>query len=382
MTAPALPARRWVTIDHPAWRQAHASSVLAVDGDLLAAWFAGAREGSPDTRIWCARRPAGASRWSAPEVVAAGDAAHWNPVLATGPDGAVWLFFKRGPLISGWATWVRRSADGGRTWSPASELVPGDAGGRGPVKNPPLLLPDGTWLAPGSHESWEAPPVWESFVDVSTDAGASWRRTPIPLERTDLRGPGVIQPALWHDGTTVYALMRSSEGRAYRACSPDGGRTWSRAQPVNLPNNNSGLTVITLPDGSVACVHNPVGGDWAARCPLVLSRSCDDGLSWHEVLTIEDGRTPVDGDAARTPSLPGPAAGFHPADAGVRTSGAGEYSYPAATLVADTLTVTYTWQRRGIVEATVPVQPLVSEGPTPHDRPDHQRRPRPLPAGR
>jgi hypothetical protein len=31
--------------------------------------------------------------------------------------------------------------------------------------------------------------------------------------------------------------------------------------------------------------------------------------------------------------------------------------------LADTLTVTYTWQRRGIVEATAPVRPLISEGP-------------------
>src|SRR5690606_32728876 len=141
--------RRWVAVDHPAWRQAHASTVLAVDGDLLAAWFAGEHEGSPDTRIWLARRPAGAARWTAPEIVVEGGEAHWNPVLALGPDGAVWLFAKRGPLISRWTTWVRRSVDGGRTWSPEYPLVPGDVGGRGPVKNPPLLLGDGTWLAPG-----------------------------------------------------------------------------------------------------------------------------------------------------------------------------------------------------------------------------------------
>jgi predicted neuraminidase len=367
MTEPALPARRWVAIDHPSWRQAHASTVLAVGGDLLAAWFAGAREGSPDTRIWCSRRPAGASGWSPPQVVASADEPHWNPVLAAGPDGAVWLFFKRGPLISGWATWVCCSVDGGRMWSQAFELVPGDAGGRGPVRNPPLLLPDGTWLAPGSHERWGVAPVWESFVDVSVDAGATWKRAPIPLDRNGLRGPGVIQPALWHDrdgsGGAVYALMRSSEGRAYRASSPDGGWTWSAAQPVGLPNNNSGLTVIALPDGSVGCVHNPVGDDWGARCPLVFSRSCDGGVSWHEVLTIEDGRTPVDEDAARRPGRPDAAAGFHPADSGVRTSGAGEYSYPAATLLGAALIVTYTWQRRGIVEATIPIRSVLSEGP-------------------
>jgi predicted neuraminidase len=355
--------RRWVAVDHPAWRQAHASTVLAVDGALLAAWFAGECEGSPDTRIWLARRPAGSAQWSAPEVVVAGDEAHWNPVLAHGPDGAVWLFAKRGALISEWTTWVRRSVDGGRTWSPEFPLVPGDVGGRGPVKNPALLLGDGTWLAPGSRENWSDPPVWESFVDVSTDAGATWLRTPIPLERDGLRGPGVIQPALWADGDRVYALMRSSEGRAYRARSTDGGRTWSAAHPVDLPNNNSALTVVPLPDGSIGCVHNPVSGDWGDRCPLVVSRSRDNGESWQVVVTIEDGRTPVDDHPARRPSLPPTGPGFRAADGGVRTTGEGEYSYPAATLLGDTLVVTYTWQRRGIVEATVPVHALTRRTP-------------------
>jgi predicted neuraminidase len=211
--------RRWVAVDHPGWRQAHASSVLLVDRDLLAAWFAGTRE-----------------------------------------------------------------------------------------------------------------------------------------------GPGVIQPALWHDNRTVYALMRSSEGRAYRALSTDGGRTWSTAAPVDLPNNNSGLTVVGLP-GGVACVHNPVQDNWGARCPLVLSTSGDNGSSWRRSLTIEDGRTPVDGDPVRRPSLsPAPGGDFVAADDGVRTTGVGEYSYPSAIVVDETLIVTYTWQRRGFVEARVPIESLVPEG--------------------
>jgi predicted neuraminidase len=74
--------------------------VLPVGEGLLAAWFAGAREGTPDNRIWCAPGRGGAGDWSSPVVVASGDEAHWNPVLATGPDGAVWLFYKRGRLIS------------------------------------------------------------------------------------------------------------------------------------------------------------------------------------------------------------------------------------------------------------------------------------------
>lgn len=349
--------RRWVAVDHPGWRQAHASSVLAVDGDLVAAWFGGTREGTPDNRIWLARRPSGAATWGAPDVVAAGDEAHWNPVLAHGPDGAVWLFYKRGPLISRWSTWFRRSTDGGATWTEPAELVPGDAGGRGPVKNPPLLLPDGAWLAPGSHERWDGGATWDAFVDRSTDGGRTWSLAPVPLDHGHLRGAGVIQPALWRSGSTVHALMRSTEGWAYRSRSEDAGRTWSPAAPTGLANGNSGLTVAELGGGTVACVHNPVAEDWGARCPLVVSVSPDDGATWGEAVVVEDGLTPVDADPGRRPALPPPRS-FSPADGGVETSGVGEYSYPAAVVDQDALVITYTWQRRGLVEARVPLSLL------------------------
>ncbi|KAE8766130.1 sialidase family protein [Georgenia thermotolerans] len=346
--------RRWVAVDHPGWRQAHASTVLAVDGGLVAAWFGGTREGTPDNRIWLAHRPAGALSWRGPFPLAEADEAHWNPVLAHGPDGAVWLFFKRGPLISRWTTWFCRSEDGGSSWSPPAELVPGDAGGRGPVKNPPLLLDDGAWLAPASSERWDDAPVWDAFVDRSTDGGRTWTAAPVPLDRARLIGAGVIQPALWQREGAVFALLRSTEGSAYRSWSDDGGVTWSPATATALANNNSGLTVAALPDGRVACVHNPVSESWGARCPLVVSVSADDGLTWRAAVTVEDGVTPFDDHPGRAPALPPPGA-FSPADAGVATTGVGEYSYPAALVDGDTFVITYTWQRRGIVEARVPI---------------------------
>ena len=355
MTVGTVVERRWVAVDDARWRQAHASSVLAVDGDLLAAWFAGTREGSPDTAIYLARSGDGRA-WSEPVVVADGGEAHWNPVLAHGPDGAVWLFYKRGPLISRWSTWMRRSPDGGVTWTEPAELVPGDAGGRGPGKNPPLLLPDGTWLAPGSHERWGESPAWDAFVDRSADGGRTWTLVPVPLDRSRLRGAGVIQPALWRSGSTVHALMRSTEGSAFRSHSEDGGRSWSPARPSDLANGNSGLTVVGI-GGKVVCVHNPVTEDWGARCPLVVSVSVDDGDTWRQAVVVEDGVAPVDDDPGRLPALPPPRS-FAAADGGVETTGVGEYSYPAAVVADGSLVITYTWQRRGIVEARVPLSLL------------------------
>ena len=340
--------RSFLTIDDPARPQCHASTV-SPDG-RVAAWFAGTHEGTPDNRIvvW---------RDGATSVLDTGrDVAHWNPVLADGPDGLLWLFCKVGPRISEWVTLVTRSADGGTTWEPARELVPGDtSGGRGPARTPPLRTAAGLWLAGGSVERWGAPARWEPFVDVSPD-GVAWERAPIPVDHAALRGAGHIQPALWAGRAGPVALMRSTEGRAHRSTSPD-GRAWTPAEPTGLPNNNSGLAAVALPSGRVACVHNPSADDWGERCPLIVSLSDDDGLTWRAALVVDDGATPVD------PSVPHlldahARPGFAPGDTGVVTSGVAEYSYPTAVVDGTDLVVTYTWQRRGIVLARLPIATL------------------------
>jgi predicted neuraminidase len=78
---------------------------------------------------------------------------------------------------------------------------------------------------------------------------------------------------------------------------------------------------------------------------------------------VEDGVTPVEpGPAGRDTGVADEPEQWRvlPTDEGVRTSGEGEFSYPSAVLdgttdEAETLIVTYTWQRRGIVEARVPL---------------------------
>jgi hypothetical protein len=54
--------------------------------------------------------------------------------------------------IPEWESYSTRSMDHGVTWSEPSELIAGDHGGRGPVKNKNIVLTDGTWLAPASLE--------------------------------------------------------------------------------------------------------------------------------------------------------------------------------------------------------------------------------------
>lgn len=87
--------------------------------------------------------------------------------------GELVLFYKVGQLLKEWSTQVIVSKDNGYTWSLPVELVKGDRGGRGPVRNKPIVLSDGTWLAPASTEDG----IWKAFVDISTDQGATWIRS-------------------------------------------------------------------------------------------------------------------------------------------------------------------------------------------------------------
>lgn len=324
--------------------QLHASTLLPrPKGVLLAAWFAGPYEGHPATGVQVLRRDAGRSRLT--PIAPDDPQPHWNPVLAAGRDDQVWLFYKRGYRIDQWTTWVVRSIDDGLSWSEPAELVPGDtSGGRGPTRQPPLRR-GGLWLAPGSVEVWE-PPAWDCFIDVSSDGGDTWQQVLLPLDHPSVRGAGCIQPCLVElPSGDLVVLARSTAGRVFRSATRDPFH-WPALTPNGLPNNNSGLAAVALPDGRIACLHNAAAGDWGARSRLVLSVSSDAGISWTPVQTVVDGADTADGDRPTGDGAP-----LSASVTGVVTSGEGEYSYPAMVLVGDQLWATFSWQRRSIALA-------------------------------
>ena len=303
----------------------HASTLCLVPGEkgepdrMLAAWFAGTRESADDVEIWLsssAQGPDGTfSAWSEPARMSAPtEDACWNPVLwAEGRN--VTLFFKRAKKITLWKTFVRRSEDGGKTFGPEAELVPGDeSGGRGPVKDKPVRLSDGTLLA---GASWESPDgkIWRAFFDRSEDGGRTFARTEF-LTPEDGKRVRLIQPSVWEDRDGVHALLRSDSGHIWRADSEDCGKTWSPAKETDMPNNNSGLDAVCLPDGRLVLACNPVGSDWGARTPLSLFVSESGGQTWKRELDL--------------------------------AAGPGEYSYPAVISAGDRIYCTFTWQRKRI----------------------------------
>ncbi|MCS7459755.1 exo-alpha-sialidase [Paenibacillus doosanensis] len=295
----------------------HASTLEVLPGgEIIAAWFGGTAEKAGDVAIWVSRR--NLEGWTAPVKAADREGVpHWNPVLFLRPDGVLQLYYKVGHSIAEWVTMVMYSEDQGITWSEPVQLVEGDAGGRGPVKNKPILLHDGTIAAPASLE-----PAWDCFVDLSLDGGTTWHRSEtVPIDHSRLRGKGIIQPALWESVPgNVHMLTRSTEGEIYRSDSADGGRTWCEAYATELPNNNSGIDLAKLDSGVLALVYNPVrteeGKKKGPRTPLVLRLSEDNGRTWKQELKLDEGIK--------------------------------QYSYPAIVARGSDLYITYTWRRERI----------------------------------
>ena len=299
--------------------QCHASTVAQTpEGDLVAAYFGGSYEKCPDVCIWVSRKPKGSMTWSEPQLVEDGvqpdgtPVACWNPVLFQIPGGELLLFYKVAPTIQGWVGYLRRSRDGGRTWSEAERLPDGLLGA---IKDKPVMLSDGRIIAPSSTEDG----VWRIHFEISDDGGRSWRKVG-PVAQPE--GFQCIQPSiLIHRDGTLQAVCRTKNGFVGTTWSRDRGQTWSEVELLDVPHNQSGLDAVTLRDGSFAMVHNDVGPypgtTKGPRTPLSVSRS-KDGIHWSHFLTLED--SPV-----------------------------GEYSYPAVIQDQDgALDITYTWRRRRV----------------------------------
>ncbi len=322
-------------------KSSHASTVVELkDGDIMAAWFGGTRESAPDVAIYGARLHDGI--WSAPtELARANGVPCWNPVLFHARDGRLWLYYKYGPKPSSWLGARKVSSDEGLTWS-AEEHLP--SGILGPIKDKPLVLPNGVIVSGSSVEG----SGWAAWIERSEDNGLTWTKfgpitvpasADVPDERAiaalraaihpvgDHYPPrnetvGIIQPSVvWLGGHHLRFYARSQTRSALIAVadSADDGKTWTQARFIALPNPNSGIDAARLKDGRVVLVFN---NSFEGRTPLDLAVSTD-GEHFKIFKILEDG--------------------------------AGEYSYPAIIEAANgDLLVTYTWRRQTIKFVRIP----------------------------
>jgi alpha-L-rhamnosidase len=311
--------------------ESHAATVAEnKDGEIVAAWFGGTKERNPDVCIWFSRLGAD-GRWTPAQNVANGIVndtlryACWNPVLFQIPNGELQLYYKVGPNVAGWVGKMIASADGGLTWSAPRDLPEGFLG---PIKNKPILLPNGALLSPSSTEGRG----WKVHFEQSPDLGQTWNKIGPINDGTTLHA---IQPTLLqHPNGALQILCRTQERALGESWSLDNGKTWSPMALSSLPNNNSGLDAVTLQDGRQLLVYNHVlpheslPRGKGARTPLNVALS-DDGKVWYAAAVIED--SPI-----------------------------GQYSYPSVIQSADGLIhIVYTWRRQAIKHAVLDPKQLI-----------------------
>ena len=277
-------------------RKVHAGTLVEQpDGRLVAAWYAGSGEGASDVAIQLSTRDVGGA-WSDPravfrrEAVAASLRRHvhslGNPLLVADHSGRLGLLFVSiaAGKWSGSSINLAWSTDGGATWTPPEKLTLNPLANLSALpRNPPVPLAGGGW----------AVPVYEEFLGRFPEI--LWLRpensaaTAAVSRMAD--GMSVFQPsvvALSPERGLAFYRDDSGTGRVFLAGSSDRGRTWSEGRASDLPNVDSGVCALRLPDGRLLCAVNDSSD--RKRENLRLAISADDGMTWRYVATLAEER--------------------------------------------------------------------------------------------
>jgi predicted neuraminidase len=367
------PGRRQALLPPPQVQNHAANLTVLPGGPVACVWFAGTQEGVPDISVWFSRLDG--DTWTAPVQLSDDPTrSEQNPVLHVTESGALWLMWtSQHAGNQDTARVLRRvSTDGGASWGPVHTLLPETDEGGVFIRQPIVTLPSGRLLLPIFHcvkvpgRKWVGDNDF-SAVMISDDAGDTWREVVVP----DSTGCVHMNIGRRSDGTLV-ALYRSRWADfVYRSTSSEDGETWTAPVPTELPNNNSSIQFVVLPDDRLALVFNEssardaterrtslydeIDDDglaaespaapsadtvgrafWGApRAPMTLAISADGGLTWPTRRNIEIG----DGYCLSNNSRDGLNR---------------EYSYPSITAAGDRLHIAFTRFRQAIeyVEVT------------------------------
>ena len=266
----------------------HAPTIAQTPSGLVAAWFGGSKEGSPDCQIWLSKSVNG--EWERPRVVAkeierdstGGEygVPHWNPVLCnTGEE--LWLFYKVGEKPWSWTNRLLISRDGGGTWEPTwwpLHII-------GPDKNPPLVgAATLTWGSSVQAQQGYRGGSWLARIE-----GCDFGRKQFWMN--SLSGMDAIQPALLQvHGGNFTALCRTRGGFVAQSCFyQEADDYWTDLRKTSLKNPNSAIAALSLEDddhiGTDVVVYNDSN---TSRTPLVVA--CRRHLAgWVNKVVLEDG---------------------------------------------------------------------------------------------
>jgi len=274
----------------------HAATMTELpDGDVLAAWYGGYDEISPNVRIFAATLHRGV--WS-PAIVIADRAgtAHGlgmhikslgNPVLFTDRDGTIRLYFVA-VIFGGWggSTICESSSRDGVNWTPARHLQTSPFLNLGMlVRGAAWSYADGTVALPIYHEMGNK---WGGMARVDRDGNV--------LDVARIADPRIlIQPwVIAEDGNDAIALLRwgaPTAGVVTTSRTTDRGTTWQAVRTTTLKHRDSAVAAVQLDDGSLLAVYN---NNVATRRSLAIVRSSDGGAHWSKPFMLENDHVPDD----------------------------------------------------------------------------------------
>lgn len=268
---------------------AHSSSFTMLDnGDLLAFWFAGTKEGNPDVKIWHSLYHNGV--WSMatalvdPQMIAKANHRYvvkvGNPVVYRALNGTLHLFVVS-VSIGGWSGSTLNhliSFNNGKTWSEPERIVISPFFNISTlVRTNAVTLSDGSFYLPVYHEFIRKYPELLLF----NAQGRFVEQIRISNKNRMLQ-PSVVPLT----SNMAWAFFRNSERingerKLFAAQTVNGGRSWQKPVATNLTNPDSSIEAINLGNGKLLMVYNPHN-----RGELWLATSSD-GLNWQPVYALE-----------------------------------------------------------------------------------------------
>jgi predicted neuraminidase len=258
-------------------------------GDLMAIWYGGKYELSPDTAVYASTLRKGASEWSVPRVLLGEPNVSYGNAVLLWKDGSLWCFYVKvfGDAWEYARLFYRISRDRGMTWGKETAISQPDA----PyptgtlVATTPLVLRNGDILLPLNREAYDPDnrKQWYSLFLISSDNGKTWKETE-PL----YTAPGNIQPSvvqLSSGELLAFFRVRGQNRTLWRSRSKDNGRTWAPLESTDIPNPSARVGLGILPGDKLVLAYNH---SKTSRTPLHLALSEDGGTTW-KTKPIESG---------------------------------------------------------------------------------------------
>lgn len=269
----------------------HSPSVAALpSGDLMAAWFAGSREGAADVDIRGTRFDAVTGTWGEERVLVTREMTRraigkpirklGNPVIAFSPDERLWLFYVS-VSVGGWAGSAVNamvSDDLGVTWSKPRQLVTTPFVNISTlVRSAPVFHEDGSIGVPVYHEFLGKFPEY-LYLDAQGRVVDKFRIAD---------GTNSLQPTVVPlDGKRAVALLRHAgrEGHVLATVTEDAGRTWQPEWPVAPWNPNTSLAAVRSGSGSLLVAQNNL---LDGRFKLSLDEATNNLTEWSLVASLD-----------------------------------------------------------------------------------------------